>query len=201
MALKEYLVRKHLLVQKSLQLKYMAVVLGTILAVSGIIVLTIYATQWFLITEKFTSIEMRAVLSEVFHRINTILLFEIAVALVIAALVSIAVSHKIAGPVYNLLKVAREVARGDLTRNVRLRRDDELKNLSTAFNAVIDNMHVLVVKDRKLVFELSQLTDMLYTNLKDKKINEDEALALIRKLNDLIGDLKTLIMQYKIEKS
>jgi methyl-accepting chemotaxis protein len=110
-------------------------------------------------------------------------------------------SHKVAGPVYRLQQAAIQVSRGDLTNNVHLRRDDELKNLSSAFNSVVDNIHLLVVKDRKLINDLSAITDTLYSNLKDNKISQDEALVLIRKLNDLVKELKNLIMQYKIEKS
>ncbi len=201
MAIKEFLVRKRFLVQKSLQLKYTALVLVAILATSGIIVLTVLVTHWILLTEKFSSYEMRWALTEVFHQINRWLLLEIPAGLAVAAFAAIIVTHKVAGPVYHLQKVAHEVARGDLTRSVRLRRDDELKNLSTAFNAVIDNMHLLVTKDRKLIMELSQLSTTLYSNLKDKKIKEEEALVMIRKLNDLIGELKALVLQYKIEKS
>ncbi|MBI4846720.1 MAG: HAMP domain-containing protein [Candidatus Omnitrophica bacterium] len=199
--MKEYSVRKHFLVQRSLQFKYMSLVLFTILIVSGMIVLTVYFTHWTLMTEKFGGVQMGIALDEVFKILNLFLAFEIPIALIIAAFASVLLSHKIAGPVYRLQKVAYEVSRGDLTRNVRLRRDDELKNLSAAFNSVVENMHLLVEKDRKLIFELSGLANVLYVNLKDKKIDEDEALTLIRKLNDLIGELKTLIMQYKTEKS
>lgn len=200
MALKEYFVRKHLLVQRSLQFKYIALVLFTILAICAIMFLTVYFTHWSLLTEKLATAQSRTALESVFGTLRVILLFELPLLLFIAAVASVVVSHKVAGPVYRLQKVAYEVARGDLTHNVYLRKDDELKNLSAAFNSVIENMHLLVAKDRKLIFELSQLTEKLYANLKEKKISESEALLMIRKLNDLIGELKTLIMQYKIEK-
>ncbi len=201
MALNEHFARRHLLVEKSLQFKYMIVVLFTILAISGVIVLTVYFTHWSLLSQHHANSQTKTILDEIFRTFNMFLAFEIPLMLLAAAFVSIVVSHKVAGPVYRLQKVASKVAKGDLTCVVRLRHDDELKNLSSAFNSVIDNMHLLVAKDRKLIFELSRVTDTLYTDLKDKKINENEALILIRKLNDLIGELKTLIMQYKIEKS
>ncbi|MBU4304644.1 MAG: HAMP domain-containing protein [Candidatus Omnitrophica bacterium] len=201
MARKGYFIRKNLLIQRKLQFKYMAFVLAAILITSAVIVLSVYLAHWSLLRARLPEIQAKAIIDEVSRTLNTLLLFEIPLAVFIAVIASIIVSHKVAGPVYHLQKVAREVARGDLTRSVHLRRDDELKNLSEAFNSVIDNMHVLVSNDRKLIFELSKVADTLYGDLKDKKINEQEALVLIRKVNDLIGELKTLIMHYKIEKS
>ncbi|MFH2137217.1 MAG: methyl-accepting chemotaxis protein [Candidatus Omnitrophota bacterium] len=193
--------RRRFLIQKKLQFKYMLMVLFTIIAVTGAIVLTVYFTHWSLLTKQLASVPGKEALPEVFQKINMILLFEIPIALIIAAFASVFVSHKVAGPVYRLEQVANKMAKGDLTNYLRLRKDDELKNLGTAFNSVIENMQVLVSKDRHLIAELSQLTDRLYIDLKDKKINETEALTIIRRLNDLIGELKALIMQYKVEKS
>lgn len=200
MSEKIYFVRRRYLVQKSLQFKYMALVLFAIIVVTGMIVWTVYFTHWMIITEKFMGTEARGMLNEVFHKINVILLYEIPLALFVAAFASLIISHKVAGPVYRLEKIARKVAQGDLTYNVRLRKNDELKNVASAFNAVIENMQHLVIKDKKLISELSEITNRLYNDLKDKKISQDEALILIRRLNELVSELKNLILQYKIEK-
>ncbi len=197
---KRHFMRRQYLVQKSLQFKYMLLVLFAIIVVSGMIVWTVYFTHWVLITEHLAGIEAKTMLTEIFQKINMMLLLEIPVALIIAAFASILVSHKVAGPVYRLERVAKEVAKGNLVHHLQLRKHDELKNLASAFNSVIENMQLLVVKDRKLISELSQITDRLYQDLKDKKIDESEALSLIRRLNDLVGELKALIMMYKTEK-
>ncbi|MFH2146028.1 MAG: HAMP domain-containing protein [Candidatus Omnitrophota bacterium] len=192
--------RRKILIQKSLQLKYTALVLITIVVVCGIIVWTVYLTHWALISENPSLIANHAMFADIFQRINKLLLLELPVVLIFAAYASILLSHKVAGPVYRLEKVAYEVAKGDLSQHVQFRKHDELKNLASAFNTVIENIQHLVVKDKRLINELSDLTDRLYVDIKNKKINEDEALTLIRRLNDLVGELRALIMQYKIEK-
>lgn len=200
MAKKGLFSRRQFLIQRSLQFKYMLLVLFTITVVTGIIVATVYLTHRALISEQFAGISAAAALPEVFQKINLLLMFEIPIALFIAAWASIVVSHKVAGPVYRLEKVATKISRGDLTSYLRLRKNDELKDLSSAFNSVIENMQVLVAKDRHLISELSQVTETLYSDLKSKKIDETEALTLIRRLNDIIGELRALVMQYKIGK-
>ena len=199
-ALEKYLIRKRILIGQKLQFKYVGVILVAVLASCSLMILTVYFSCWSSLAEENVGIQTTAVIGNILDKVNLMILFELPILLVIAVFIGILVSHKIAGPVYRLQKVARDVSRGDLTTTVSLRSDDELKNLSDAFNSVIENMQRLVSKDKKLIFELSQITNTLYANLKDKKINEEDALALIRKLNDLVGELKTLILQYKIEK-
>ncbi|MBU1087428.1 MAG: HAMP domain-containing protein [Candidatus Omnitrophica bacterium] len=200
MALKEIFVRRKFLIQKEFQLKYVGFLILTILAISILVVLTVNLSIWAAL-EKGVSPQVQAVVDQILHNMNVLFMFEIPLVLIISIFAAIIFSHKVAGPVYRLQQAAMQVVRGDLTSNVHLRRDDELKNLSSAFNSVVDNMHLLVAKDRKLITDLSAITDTLYSNLKDNKISQEEALVLIRKLNDLVGELKTLIMQYKIEKS
>ena len=200
MALKEFFVRRNFLIQKDFQLKYVGFLILTILAISSLVVLTVNLSIW-AVVEKGISPQAQAIIDQILHNMNVLFMFEISIVLIISVFAAIIFSHKVAGPVYRLQQAAMQVVRGDLTSSVHLRRDDELKTLSSAFNSVVDNMQVLVVKDRKLITDLSSMTDTLYSNLKDNKISQDEALILIRKLNDLVGELKTLIMQYKIEKS
>ncbi|MCG2713217.1 MAG: HAMP domain-containing protein [Candidatus Omnitrophica bacterium] len=199
-ALEKYFIRKRILIEKKLQFKYAGVILVMVLASCALIILTVYFSCWYSLTEENASVQTAAAIGNMLNKLNLMILFELPILLVIAASIGIVLSHKIAGPVYRLQKAARDVSHGDLTISVSLRSNDELRNLSDAFNSVIENMRRLVSKDKKLIFELSQITNNLYASLKDKKINESDALALIRKLNDLVGELKTLILQYKIEK-
>ncbi len=193
--------RRQYLISKRIQFKYMALVLGAIVLLSTVIGLSIYFTHWSLLNQELSGPREQVVLAEAYTRINFLLWLEVPLILIAAAFASLILSHKVAGPVYRLEKSAKEVARGNLSQYLHLRKNDELQGLAAAFNSVIDNMQCLVDRDRKLIFELSEVTNNLYTSVKDNKISQDEALVLIRKLNDLIGELRGLIMQYKTAKS
>ncbi len=47
------------------------------------------------------------------------------------------VTHRLAGPLYRLEKVAKEVQGGDLSRRIRLRNGDDLLELAEAFNQTV----------------------------------------------------------------
>lgn len=57
-----------------------------------------------------------------------------AIALSLVFILSILITHTIAGPVYRLERTAQEIARGNLSITTRLRPKDELKELADAFN-------------------------------------------------------------------
>jgi len=71
--------------------------------------------------------------------IPKILLAE-AISLCLVFILSILITHTIAGPVYRLERVAEEIGRGNLSIVTRLRPKDELKELADAFNAMTDGL-------------------------------------------------------------
>ncbi len=50
----------------------------------------------------------------------------------------LAASHKVAGPLHRLRQVMKEVARGNRTARLRLRRRDQLTEVAEAFNEMMD---------------------------------------------------------------
>ncbi len=53
------------------------------------------------------------------------------------SLVSLFLSHRIAGPLYRLERSVEEITKGNLYLKITLRRKDELKELATSMNAMI----------------------------------------------------------------
>lgn len=56
------------------------------------------------------------------------------ISILVVAFICIFVTHTIAGPVYRMERVARNIGEGDLTNFIKLRPKDELKDLADAMN-------------------------------------------------------------------
>jgi len=56
------------------------------------------------------------------------------ISIFVVAFICIFVTHTIAGPVYRMEKVVRNIGEGDLTHFIKLRPKDELKDLADAMN-------------------------------------------------------------------
>lgn len=71
------------------------------------------------------------------------------VSLCFVFVLSILVTHTIAGPVYRMERVAKEIGQGNLRGNTRLRPRDELKELADAFNVMTEGLaaKIRVIRD------------------------------------------------------
>jgi len=54
--------------------------------------------------------------------------------------IGILASHRVAGPVYRMIKFLDDVTKGDYSRRLVLRKKDELKDLAGAINRLVDKL-------------------------------------------------------------
>jgi methyl-accepting chemotaxis protein len=97
--------------------------------------------------EIFAGVEMGDVARFLVPRI---LLAE-AISLCIVFVLSILITHTIAGPVYRLEQTAKEIAKGNLGIVTRLRPRDEFKELADAFNDMCAGLAVRLLAIREAV--------------------------------------------------
>lgn len=68
-------------------------------------------------------------------------------------------SHKIAGPVYVIVRQMEKLAEGDLTARVRLRKKDVFQDEAVMINNYIEVLHERLHDVRKIATEIEQLAD------------------------------------------
>lgn len=80
------------------------------------------------------------------------------VNIVLVALMGIFVTHKMAGPMYSMVRQFRRVEAGNLRSRMGLRQDDELRYLVRNFNAMLDALQAQSAEDcRQLEAVLASL--------------------------------------------
>lgn len=68
---------------------------------------------------------------------NLITLVLITVATII---VTLYISHRLAGPLYRFEEGLKEVGAGDLTKDIRLRKKDQIQDMAAGLNKMIDSL-------------------------------------------------------------
>jgi methyl-accepting chemotaxis protein len=68
--------------------------------------------------------------------VQTVLVVTLVVSLA-AAVVTLFVSHKIAGPLYRFKQTFKDLSMGNFSNQVRLRKEDQLQEVATEFNQMI----------------------------------------------------------------
>jgi len=122
---------------------------------------------------------------------QTVIIVTILVSIA-TILVTLFVSHKIAGPLYRFKKVMQALAEGDFSSDFRIRHLDQLQDVADAFNNMIN----------KIRQELDQLKHNLLT-LKEKldSISEhdiaDHKRASLAELKRISGELNKVIYYFK----
>lgn len=189
--------RRTYLIKTGLQLRYMGIIISTMLLVAFGVGWIIYHTSWSRIanTPDLTLDK----LSDIFDSVNTILMRWIIVFILAIAILSIFVSHKIAGPVYRLEETAKFIASGDLTHQIQLRHGDELQDLQEAFNLMSESLRKMVAKDREVIDKLVLTGSRLREKIDQKKLSPESIEEITRELHVVIEELRLVTSGFKIE--
>ncbi|MBK8574552.1 MAG: methyl-accepting chemotaxis protein [Elusimicrobia bacterium] len=122
---------------------------------------------------------------EVFLVAQKLPLIQLVVFVFVIVLMTVYLSHRVAGPLVNLEKSLLRVENGDLTTRVQLRPRDELKDVRDAFNRALSSLHRKVSSDRGRAKEMRLLLSQVVAtpNLAPSDVAEiNRALALLSAL-------------------
>ena len=129
-------VRKQYLLKKGFQLKFMIVIIISMVLIALVTSLSIYSALMHTLVNQFhgenLALIKHAITYKLFMR-SVLLIFAIAV-------ISIFISHRMAGPVYKFENTIRALAQGKEVEEIRLRKRDEFYDLAMAINYLIKSM-------------------------------------------------------------
>ena len=181
--------RRTYLIKTKLQLKYAALILIFMFAVAWISGYTVYYTGWLLMGEKLSNVYPQGRLADIMRAINFTLFLRLAFIAPLVALISIFLSHRVAGPLFRIERFIRSVARGDLSSRLQLRKNDELKDVAGAINDMTDDLKNRVKKLMGLTnmagLELEKLRRILGKELPDMDVVKAEVEELAKSIKDL----------------
>ncbi len=184
------------IIKTGLQLRYMGILVACMITVATGVGWIIYHTSWNqIINTPDLSIDK---LYLIFEQVNSQLIWWILAFMFLIAIISIFVSHKIAGPVYRLEESTKLIASGDLTHKVHLRHGDELGDLQDAFNSMQESLSRMVYKDREVIERLAKTGDNLRKKVDDKNLTKESIEEIAYELNAIIEELKLVTSGFKL---
>lgn len=190
--------RRQYIVDKKFQFKYLFYILTMMVSTVIIVSFTIFFVIWEkLIKELFYIPDAAKRLSNIFISTSEILILPIVILLVIFSIIAILFSHKIAGPIYRVEKIAEELKNGNLNINVRFRKGDELHHLADALNNMISGIKSLISTDKKIIDSLIVVVTKLQNDIKKSKGLKRDVKFTIKKLNIIVNKLKKSIEKFK----
>ena len=129
--------RRTIFIKKKLQLRYMALIILSVL--SGLLIIAYELT--FTLNEIFDKYPvLLQPLYDQFPALAYSFIYKLIIYLVFVVLISAILSNKMAGPVYRFEQVCKAVAKGDFSQRVHLRKGDQLIELQDEFNKMMDRV-------------------------------------------------------------
>lgn len=139
---KGYSKRRNYFIDKSFQANFIVkfcllVMLGGALTIGALYYLGMRSTT-------VSIVNSRVIVKSTSDFLLPVLIQTVAVVVVIVGaatvFLTLFVSHKIAGPLYRLKKSMQELAEGNLTSDIKLRKNDQLRDIADTFNQMVDKL-------------------------------------------------------------
>ncbi len=192
--------RRHYFIKKEFQgkfiLKFILLIFLGIMVSSGIVY---YLTVKNLEEAYYRShIKIASTGEIVYPILLTANIITIGMIIIITIIVTLLISHKIAGPLYRIEKSIREIANGNLSFQIYLRAKDELITLAGIFNNMIVKLRGRI---EKIQYAARNLDDIAkgwtpaQKKIDRKKLSNDVA-AMRKKINEI----EKALAAFKLEK-
>jgi methyl-accepting chemotaxis protein len=182
--------RKNYFIAKDMQSRFAGTILLLAFLVAVITACNIYVLGSYFVSTSRTMVEARSLTSTLQGFVADYwprLLVLIFVNVIIVFIVSVMYSHQTAGPAYKLEKSIKRISEGDLTFEVSLRRNDNLKELAAALNELLKKFRTTLAKAKCLSDDIAIKLDSLENDDKFKQLAANAS------------ELSELIKQFKIE--
>lgn len=113
-------------------------------------------------------------------------------------LLTLYISHKVAGPLYRFEKSADEIGRGNLTLITRIRGSDQAKGLADAFSRMTMELRKKVQDIDGCTLELNKIIEDLNNALEQKKPDFNEVKIKAKELEGRSQDLRKYLQYFKL---
>lgn len=174
----------------SLQFRFILVTLVTLLVFFGLSLWVIYATGWAHLVERLSNVYPQGRLMEILRLIYFRLAIGLLLLMPVALLVTVFLSHTIAGPLVRIKRYLRLMAKGEFELSpLLLRRYDELKEVASLINEITQGVAPRLQERKRLLTSLQNTVGMLRNDLQRLPSVGQE---IHRKLSDVTETLRAL---------
>jgi len=188
--------RKQYFIHKKIQIKYALLTISLLVLYTIILLMAIFAPY---IMALFSDLPLsqKSEAAEVLLLLHKYIWPGIGLVIILFGVLSIFITHKLAGPVFVFERMTRNIAAGDLTVRAKLRRGDDLRDLEKNFNQMADNLESLLIKLEEEHKKLSSYVSKLRRELEAREISEQTIIELTKKIDIDREDIKKILERYK----
>jgi methyl-accepting chemotaxis protein len=184
--------RRNYLINKSLQLRYMAMVAILVAVVSIATGWIIYSTIWTMLLDRLKNVAAIDTLIIDSTRIGLLRAFCLIVAgMCLTGLLVMFIIHRVAGPLFRVKRIMDQIAAGLIPIRLKFRKGDELQDIATAIDAAVHKIAEVSRQNLKVVEEASVIVQRTKDLLSRAEPNLPEANRELDNLAKRLQELET----------
>lgn len=183
--------RKQYFVHKKTQTKYAVLTVSMLLLYTMILLAAVLAPYAMALFSDLPLSE-RSQAADVLLMLDKSIWPGIGLVILLFGILSIFITHKLAGPVYVFERMVRNMAEGNLTIRAHLRKGDDLLDLAEYLNQMADNTEATLINLDEEYKKLSLYVAELERELDARNISEKTIIELAKKIDlgkDEIGKI------------
>jgi len=190
--------RKQYIVAAKFQLRYVGLILILVFLTGILCSYVVYYTSMLLLGDKLANVYPQGRLISIVNTVNMRILLSLILITPLVAVIGIYASHKIAGPIYRIEKYLGDMASGDLSTPLTLRKNDELVSLADGINRVADTVKSTVKQERESLAKTAVLLDSLKRIAQSGPRDAAALESAVDKFSDELHKIKTELDKYKV---
>jgi len=168
----------------------MGMVVILMLIVSALIAWAIYLTTWTVLIDNLEGVPLDKLILDVTKPILLKTSLLVLASVCLAALVTMFIVHRIAGPLFRVKQIMHGIETGGLPKIVKFRQGDELQDVGNAIDAAVKKIRDKNDKNIKLKQEA--------TDCVEKAIQALEGTESKQAIRDILDSLKQRLEQIEL---
>jgi len=182
--------RVRLFIAKSIQIRYVGLILIGMFLTAVITGYTVYTTILLMLGERLAVVYPQGLLMDIIREANMVLVIRLIPLGLLVVLIGLVLSNRIAGPIYRIQKFIIKISRGKYNVKLKLRKKDELKDVAASLNSLASRLDRQRGRALEEVETALDAAGELGEDLKEGRSDKDKILKQARQLRKSLDKLK-----------
>jgi methyl-accepting chemotaxis protein len=132
--------RKQWVVYKNVQYKYAVLTIALLVLYTVLLLAVIFVPSFVLFVSDGIPSSARAEAANALKLLNRFMWPGIAAVILLFGMISIFITHKVAGPLFVIERMIRHISEGNFSARIKLRKGDDLAEFEHAMNHMAENL-------------------------------------------------------------
>jgi methyl-accepting chemotaxis protein len=181
-------------IKSGMQLKFLRVNILLALFISLVIAFSVYQLSINILGTSLEEVYPPGLLNNIYKNLDSALAIRLLFTILVIIIATFLITHRVAGPAYHIERDLSNMAEGDLTKRIYLRKYDELIPIATKLNAMAD----YIGRNLNSINSKLEAMEKLCEQLKSGELNPSACRDISTKLTASLQGAKDALSKFRV---